>query len=1286
MSSIRVALRIRPEVEDASNESSDVAHGNCLDVRDKTVSIRKQKRDGTSEISHQYTFDNVFDEDATQEEVFSNVKDLVDDGLRGFNVTVFAFGMTGSGKTHTISGLETGSGQAGIVPRAVHHVFSNLRCNSEKNKENVSMVFLTFVELYNNTFYDLLASEAISLAAEGATLSSKGRSDAFGSSSGTTGTAGGLKLQDHPGRGMTLIGSPTLRVPVTSAEDTLALIAKGYKYRATASTNLNERSSRSHTVLSLEVLTRERLVGEGGAPEGEPVTKIGKINLVDLAGSERVKVSGATGHTLTEAKQINKALSVLGDVLNALSRRDEGPKQVATFDHVPYRNSKLTMLLKDSLGGNSKTMMIATVRPRGDFYQQTLTSLQYAARARHIKCNPVLNIADATDGNNQEGDSGAMQKTLNEVARLKLQLDLRTTEFNELKGRLEQVEKQKTRAEAQAVKKNAAQGALGEALAVEQRENDVKIAEYKRMIDSLKRTSEAERKELQKAMKHVIHSHEGHLATKEREFVSLEEKLQREVDRAQSLIRDKDDALKGKRQVDMRNRELYQENLDLLQLVERLKMEVASLKRALSEAQDKAAAASMTEGDRDNFVEALQKLTLSRAKHKERADAAEARLQEFANGEEASSAIVKKLTGQLSLLGNKLLSLEEKKEAYKEKTLEQEKLMSAAVVRIKTLENSLQNRSVDEAQTQLLEKKPESTNLVKPEGTKSHTSSALKVHSDATSRLAAGQSISAADLDPSDSSATAIVIETAEATAVEYTKALMMYEEKSKEHIAYKLEVEGKVAHCDKLLSELAEKEKKWADKEGSLTEALREAEQAAKRQESDLADTRKLLEDARAKGDSSVAKYTEVHAKYLDLQDLLRTSQQSQETSQSLLDACQAELEVATKANTDYERRVREMMVATAQTLKEMTSEREMHSSEQRVMEQLNEQLKVTNITLESQLNDARSQLDELTARMQDGDAEVSQDVARQERKEQTVEVVRQTVEVVEQKETSARPPVPPAAATPITDKNRDTPSPNTENQHLKTTISALKQQEMAMFFKLEDKVRDLDAARTKLMQLKKLSQRQESDKLLRRLRGRYGDLDEEEEEAADSESLAMSRAQILAKERKNAAILGKMLNEAKKNAEEASTKVVRTEHRNKELHIRLESCQDLLEKERRTTKDLTDELDELRAQSNEEIARLTELVRRHIEMDQNRRIHEMELDSSLETSGTLSPDKSEADKGNSSPLKSPEKVNVDAVRSMVAIREGKDEDEDEDDLEYHDSYDLAEAPTWAMEADRDD
>ena len=183
----------------------------------------------------------------------------------------------------------------------------------------------------------------------------------------------------------------------------------------------------------------------------------------------------------------------------------------------------------------------------------------------------------------------------------------------------------------------------------------------------------------------------------------------------------------------------------------------------------------------------------------------------------------------------------------------------------------------------------------------------------------AGQPASSTNLDPADSSATAIVIEAAETTAVECSKVLALYEEKSKEYIAYKLEVEGKVTLCDKVTSDWADKERAWIDKESSLTEAVEKAQQEIKDNESNMIYKTKLLEEAREKCDANATKYSALHAKYLDLQDLLRTSQQSQETSQSLLDACQAELEIATKANIDNERRVKEMMMATSSTLKKM-------------------------------------------------------------------------------------------------------------------------------------------------------------------------------------------------------------------------------------------------------------------------------------------------------------------------------------------------------------------------------
>lgn len=347
-SAIRVALRIRPErdaevgSDSPGNSSSNSALRSITVTNGNTVTLHRH-RDGDSSaagatasanITHQYTFDKVFAGDSTQEEVYSSVRDLVSESLRGFNVTIFAFGMTGSGKTYTISGESQAIGSdagspgqghrhryhqsaspaahvpsysaptaatgtasdpssAGIVPRTVHHVFTELRKEAAQHRESIAMVFVTFVELYNNTFYDLLANDV--------------PTDYNNNTASGHGTGGGLKLHDHPTRGMQLSGSPTLRMPVASAEEALALINRGYKLRATAATNLNDRSSRSHTVLCMEVVTSGRdvpAVGDAGAEEAgadvgaDPkpattTTRYGKINLVDLAGSERVKLSGA---------------------------------------------------------------------------------------------------------------------------------------------------------------------------------------------------------------------------------------------------------------------------------------------------------------------------------------------------------------------------------------------------------------------------------------------------------------------------------------------------------------------------------------------------------------------------------------------------------------------------------------------------------------------------------------------------------------------------------------------------------------------------------------------------------------------------------------------------------------------------------------------------------------------------------------------------------------------------------------------------------------------------------
>ena len=563
-SCIRVALRIRPEA--ASDENGNGGgEESCVHVSSaKSVQVKRLRELTGDSSTQQYTFDNVFSAASTQEEVFTSVRDLIGEALLGYNVTVFAFGMTGSGKTFTISGTQQ---QPGIVPRTVHHVFSSLRQHAQRHKENVAMVFLSFVELYNNSLHDLLAPDTPSSSSSSSSSSALMHAPAH--------TDGPIKIHEHPQRGIQLSGSPGLRTPVASAEEALALIARGNKGRATGNTNLNERSSRSHTVITLEILSRSTQApssSSGGAAAGAgPVTAFGKVNLVDLAGSERVKMSGAEGQTLVEAQQINKALSVLGDVLSSLSKFNleeaqdrDAPGHAAAPPHIPYRNSKLTMLLKDSLGGNAKTMMIATVRPGAAFFSQTLTSLKYAARARHIRCHPVSSLAAASAAG-LAGPGGGIQKTLEEVSRLRGLLEERTREGDALKKRLEVLERERVEVRAERERRgdagqasaasastsstsaisggtsSSSSAARGEAEA--DRETDrrlgLEMAAYRQQLQALQQQSQAERRLLQENMRKVIHSHEGALADKEREFVTLELQLAQQQARIDALARDK---------------------------------------------------------------------------------------------------------------------------------------------------------------------------------------------------------------------------------------------------------------------------------------------------------------------------------------------------------------------------------------------------------------------------------------------------------------------------------------------------------------------------------------------------------------------------------------------------------------------------------------------------------------------------------------------------------------------------------------------------------------------------
>ena len=476
--SIRVLVRLRPDVSsDKKKYGSPCAAVAGSEGTAISLSNNGDSLDGTSlemdenEFQHRllqkprvFTYDRVFGKRATQEQVFDSVSDLVDSVVHGYNATIFAYGATGSGKTFSMSGDDS---SPGIVPRSIGKVFDSVQALAREDSETLFMVSMGFVELYNNTFIDLLSdcgeegegggtSSLRSSRESNASGSGQGSHGAYGTRDSRRGSSrhGGMQskknihqprieLHESPTGGVHLTGSKTLRMPVRSAEQAMRLVETGNRARATAATNLNEHSSRSHSILTIHVES-QRKVGlneeedeEGNMRSSPRIVCLGKMHLVDLAGSERIRMSGAEGMRAEEAVNINLSLSALGNVLSALSKfHVQATKSTSKNHHhrdgggskprIPSRDSKLTYLLRDSLGGNSKTVMLTTVRAPVAFYQQTKMSLMYASRAKNIRNQTHIN----TDmiGNSE------MQQVVGQVEQLRTKLLERKAEFQRLKS------------------------------------------------------------------------------------------------------------------------------------------------------------------------------------------------------------------------------------------------------------------------------------------------------------------------------------------------------------------------------------------------------------------------------------------------------------------------------------------------------------------------------------------------------------------------------------------------------------------------------------------------------------------------------------------------------------------------------------------------------------------------------------------------------------------------------------------------------------------------------------
>ncbi|KAE9355460.1 hypothetical protein PR003_g2836 [Phytophthora rubi] len=326
-----------------------------------------------------YAFDYVFSPRDDQQKVYQHTtKFLIHGVLNGFNATVFAYGCTGAGKTYTMFGT---SEEPGIMARTLEDLFRNIeRVHADPTGRVQYRVTVSFLEVYNENIRDLLSASSSC------------------SSATSMPTSEFLDLREDPVRGSVVAGLS--EVEANNAQDVMKLLRRGNKYRSQESTAANSVSSRSHAVLQVHIEQQEKITRGDSASDPEDVedkgsenteVKFGKLSLVDLAGSERAAVTQNRGQRLLEGANINRSLLALGNCINALG--EKGASAAGSF--VPYRDSKLTRLLKDSLGGNCRTVMIANVSLAASSVEETLNTLKYANRAKNIKTTVRKNIVEA---------------------------------------------------------------------------------------------------------------------------------------------------------------------------------------------------------------------------------------------------------------------------------------------------------------------------------------------------------------------------------------------------------------------------------------------------------------------------------------------------------------------------------------------------------------------------------------------------------------------------------------------------------------------------------------------------------------------------------------------------------------------------------------------------------------------------------------------------------------------------------------------------------------------------
>ncbi|XP_053683877.1 kinesin-like protein unc-104 isoform X2 [Sabethes cyaneus] len=358
MSSVKVAVRVRPfNSREIGRESKCI-----IEMTGNTTCITNPKvPPGSSESVKRFNYDYSYwshdprdAEFSTQEMVYSDIgEEMLQHSFDGYNVCIFAYGQTGAGKSYTMMGKQE-EGQEGVIPMICKDLFR--RIQEIETEDLKCSVEVSYMEIYCERVRDLLNPK----------------------------NKGNLKVREHP-----LLGpyvEDLSKLAVTSYQDIHDLIDEGNKARTVAATNMNETSSRSHAVFT--IVFTQNLVDKMTSLKTD---KVSKISLVDLAGSERADSTGAKGTRLKEGANINKSLTTLGKVISALAEVASKSKKSKKADFIPYRDSVLTWLLRENLGGNSKTAMIAAISPADINYDETLSTLRYADRAKQIVCKAVVN-------------------------------------------------------------------------------------------------------------------------------------------------------------------------------------------------------------------------------------------------------------------------------------------------------------------------------------------------------------------------------------------------------------------------------------------------------------------------------------------------------------------------------------------------------------------------------------------------------------------------------------------------------------------------------------------------------------------------------------------------------------------------------------------------------------------------------------------------------------------------------------------------------------------------------